>query len=176
MKWDNYWWTAPITLPAWASFWDSPSPDNTDSVTNTNGTITLNVYTDDYEQQTLTSEQLAAYNYLLEHQEAIRDAILGKFFKAYPEWQIAYAYPEDKAEVCMPPLESPSDLRKIMSLDYIIIHSMAKDGIAYTGFGFECNWDVEHSAGAMMHRDQVIDMGFDEVAYLKWNAENDQIQ
>jgi len=176
MKWENDRWTAPITLSAWASFEDIFSFYGIERPAYANEEVKLNVYTPDFERNMPSIEQLAAYDYLLEHQIAIRDAILNEFFKVYPEWRVAYGYPDDRVEEFMPTLENPFDLSKIIALSYIVIHSIAKNGIAYRGFGFECTWDPEHGAGALTHRNRVVEVGLDESAYMEFAAENDRDQ
>ena len=36
--------------------------------------------------------------------------------------------------------------------------NIAKDGIAYVGLEFGCEWDSEHGMGVMLHRDRILEL------------------
>ncbi len=46
-----------------------------------------------------------------------------------------------------------------MGLNQIHILSYAKDGVAYIGFEFGCNWDEEHGFGILMHKERIVEIG-----------------
>lgn len=61
-------------------------------------------------------------------------------------------------------LVEPTDLAKVMGLHDVHVLATAKDGFAYIGFEFGCNWDDEHGFGVMTHTDRVVAVGLAHAA------------
>jgi hypothetical protein len=122
-----------------------------------------------------TKEQSAAYKYLVDHQEAIRDKILSGVFKKYPEYRAAYIedYDLDESDQTLPSLQRPDQLRNIMGLANVLIHRVVRNGVSYVGYEFGCAWETEHGLGVMTHRARVVELGGADTAILEWIAERD---
>lgn len=63
----------------------------------------------------------------------------------------------------------------LRSLSMLLCKSLmiTKNGLPYVGFSFSCPWDSEHGLGVMMHKDRVIDIGDDEMAFDLGRAKKD---
>lgn len=105
---------------------------------------------------TLSPEQIAAYNYLHEHEEAIQEMVLQHIFEAYPELQEVYYDDDEERAEHMPNLERPGQLSTLIGLADVIILNLAKDGIAYMGFHFHSTWDPEHGFSVTLHKERIV--------------------
>jgi hypothetical protein len=177
LAWDDYFWSATITLPAWAGFQCRLGPyASRTRRKKSDGTVRLSVSTPDGEEQTPPSaEQAAAYRDLIAHQGAVRDAILGAVFREYPEYRASYieGYDLDESDPSVPVLERPEQLKDLIGLSGILIHPVIREGVAYAGYEFGCVWEEEHGLGAMLYRDRVVAVGHADVGILEWVAEKD---
>ncbi len=132
--------------------------------------ISCNMGEDD---QIITQEQIAAYNYVIENQNNIRDSIITGLMKAYPEMQSEYDFDEDEAEELMPDIRDREDFKKLIGLYRVHILNVFKNGIAYTGYEFDCSWEEEHGLGVMMYQDKIVEIGGVDASFLAWIAEAD---
>ena len=74
--------------------------------------ITLSIGDDEVvENPTITQEHVAAYEYVLKHQEKIKDNILNALFTEYPNLQEQYGYDEEETKELMPKIDSPTILK-----------------------------------------------------------------
>jgi len=128
-----------------------------------------------------SAAQVNAYRYLLEHEEAIRDALVAAIFEEYPKIRRNRLGDGFVEESEMPVLERPEQLKSYIGLSTIHVLQVVKNDAAYIGFEFGCTWDEEHGLGAMMHQDRILeypDMGIGKVngadiASEDWMAEAD---
>src|SRR5215468_10101761 len=92
LEWDDFFWSATITLPAWKGFQCRLGPyASRTGRKKSDGTVRLSVSNPFGEKQKPPSpEQAAAYRDLVAHQETIRDSILNTVFDEYPEYRAAY--------------------------------------------------------------------------------------
>lgn len=87
--------------------------------------------------------------------------------------QELYGYSEEDAAILMPDVNDPFEFNLLIGLSTIHLLNVSKDGIAYVGYEFGCNWDDEHGLGVMTHKDRVIEIGGVDTAFLSWVAERD---
>lgn len=140
-----------------------------------------------------TSEQVAAYAYLVQHERAVTKAVLARILRAYPKLRTEYheGYgidpdapddddddDDDLADLLddprpLPVIKRAADLAKVMGLATVHVHDVAKAGIAYVGLELGCDWDDEHGAGVMLHKQRIVAMGGADSAILEWIAERD---
>jgi hypothetical protein len=177
LAWDGYFWATTVVLPAWKGFQCRLGPYGARSSQKpSDGTIQFSVASPGKDSETAPSpEQGAAYRYLVDHQESIRDTILRAVFDEYPGYRAAYYedYDLDKSDDALPVLDSPEQLRDVMGLSSVLIHSVVREGVAYVGYEFGCAWESEHGLGAMTHQGRVVTVGHADVSILEWIAEND---
>ena len=174
LEWDDYAWTCPIVLPAWAGFQSRRGPyASRSALMPSDGSALLYLMPPDDMGAVPTPEQAAAYRHLMDHQEATRDAILQAIFDRYPDEQKAYGYEGEEAEELMPDLQDREQLRAMIGLSNVHLFPVVKDGIAYIGFEFGCCWDDEHGLGAMTHAGRIVEVGGADTAILEWIATHD---
>jgi hypothetical protein len=109
-----------------------------------------------------TQEQAATFQYLLDHEQAIRDTVLKGIFDVYPKWRDGHNFPE-----LMPEIVSPEDLRSLIRPGGIYVMANPKDGQTRIGFSFSCRWDEEHGLGVLTHAGRVIDISSTDVAFAE---------
>lgn len=173
LVWNTFRWVGADSLSTWAGFQSRLGAYGTvDSSLQSDGKIELSLSAGE-DRSLPTSEQIAAYQYLSDNQETIRDAILKSIFELYPQWQQDFGYSQDEIKEYMPNLEDETGLRSLIGLSSVIIHREHKDGISYLGFEFGCSWDDEHGLGAMMHKSRVVKIGGADAAILEWIAVKD---
>ena len=91
----------------------------------------------------------------------------------YPQIQGLYGYDEEEKSKYMPDIIKPEDFKKLIKPNTIIILDVAKDGMSYIGFGFDCEWDEEHGLGVMTHGGKIVEIGDADTGSLTWIAEED---
>jgi hypothetical protein len=177
LEWDGFFWASTILLEAWEGLQCRLGAYGARSAKKpSDGTTRLTVASPNKDNRTPpSSEQAAAYRYLIAQQNAIRDSILGAVFDEYPDYRAAYYedYDLDESDDTLPVLDRPEQLRDLIGLSYVHIHSVAREAITYVGYEFGCAWEEEHGLGAMMHRDRVVKVGGADVSILAWIAERD---
>jgi hypothetical protein len=176
LSWEQGTWETTVVLPAWKGFQSRLGPYGTKSSKKaSDGTARLWIETIDETEMLPSPEQGAAHQYLVDHQEVIRDKILRAVFKEYPEYRTNFIddLNLDESDVTLPELERPDQLRKVMGLESVGIHYVVRAGLAYVGFEFGCDWDSEHGLGAMTHRARIVEIGGADTAILEWIAERD---
>lgn len=177
LEWDDFFWTSTILLEAWKGFQCRLGAYGARNAKKpSDGTTRLTIDSPKKDSQTQpSSEQAAAYQYLIAHQQAIRDSILQAVFYEYPDYRERYYefYGLDESDKSLPVLDRPEQLRNLIGLSNVLIHSVVREGIAYVGYEFGCAWEEEHGLGAMTHRDRVVTVGGADVSILEWIAERD---
>lgn len=168
LTWDDGDWTAEAVLPEWAGFqtrrgWYNAvnSPDPSD------GSVRLRVIRPRGAQREPAAEQSTAFEHLCANGALVRDAILAAVFAEYPKFREDYLdcfddeEGEDFADIAagVPEVSSSHGLRSLMGLGNVFILDVFRDGMAYVGFEFGCEWESEHGLGVMTHGDRVIDIG-----------------
>lgn len=117
-----------------------------------------------------------ACEYIIQNQEEVLQAIVDAIYDNYREWQVLYGCDEmskeERAEF-MPDIDSKKELMSLILPISVIILDIEKDGIAYYGVQFTCAWDEEHNLGVMLHKNRIVEVGTDDVAFLSWIAEKD---
>ena len=173
-------WAGKVHLSSWKGFaaegdltpdgWSSPNP-------RPDGDLNLSIDPVDMEGGSEpTDEQARAFQHLLHHEEAMRDAVLSGIFEDYPSWRASYygaqisddggktyrsasEFPDMYRPENMPEISQPRDLMRLIRPHTIHVLSEAKDGLTEVGFEFACKWDEEHGLGVLTHRTQVIRVG-----------------
>ncbi len=117
-----------------------------------------------------------ACEYLDENDAEILHLIIDSIYEKYRNWQIEYGYadlsPEER-EYYMPDIESKEEIMPMITPKCIVILDAEKDGIAYYGVQFICTWDQEHNLGVMLHKNRIVEIGTEDMAFLSWIAEED---
>ena len=183
LRWREYYWAGRVVLSSWAGFqsrlgaYASASPGSAPE-----GTVRVRITApSDDPPGPPTAEQVAAYEYLLAHQEGLRDTLVAAIFEEYPRIRHNVLGDGIIDPAAMPELASPDDLKSLVGLAAVHILRVVKNGVAYTGFEFGCNWDDEHGLGVMMHQGRVVEFpenGISKVngadlASEEWLAEED---
>ena len=160
MEQTNGIWRGKINLNSWNDFFG----DNLIIELNIGGDKTVN------NLETIHKE---AYEYILHHQSELLENILLSLLSEYSNMQDEYGYDDDEIDKYMPSVNSINDFSKLMLPKRIYILDIEKDNLSYIGFSFSCSWDDEHGYGVMMHKNRVVKMGGEEIAFLSWVAEED---
>jgi hypothetical protein len=157
LTWDGYSWTADVVLPAWRGFQNKD--DKVRIVVSAN------------EGHPPNQSQLETYRYLFDHDKPIADVIVSAVLDKSP-W---LDNEEDEVDGdCR--IDEPAQLCEHLRLYDVYVHDVVREGIAYVGFSFGCDWETEHGLGVMMHRDRIVHWGGAMTASLTWIAESDAEQ
>jgi hypothetical protein len=176
LKWDGYFWVSPIKLISWAGFQSRQGRYNSiDKPTASDDSVKLIIHTPDAEPCTPSAEQVAAYQHLIAEQDYIRESILRAILARFPTWREEYEedYSAQEVDEVMPPIQTPEELKKVIGLGMVHIHTVSKHGLAYIGYEFGCDWEEEHGLGAMTHKGRIVDIGAADTAILEWIASED---
>jgi hypothetical protein len=156
-----------ITLPCWANY-------STTAYKNETGKVTLTIGEMFGEKPATRSTAIEnALSNLLEHAPTQQQIILDKLLVEYAKWQPDYGYSPEDAKNFMPDVQSIDSFKNLITLSQIHILNVALDGVAYLGYEFECEWDVEHGMGCMFHKNRLIQIGMAECSFQAFRAEQD---
>ncbi|MGC4048048.1 MAG: hypothetical protein QM758_30015 [Armatimonas sp.] len=172
---DQFYWYGKVPLPAWSGFQNRTGPyeSRTRAAPSTSEYHLMVEYPDGVKDTLPSEEQHRAYDYLLEHQEEIREMLLPRLFDEY-ERVAAEFTAEERQDYGIPEISAPNKLKTHMGLSNIHVSSISKDGIAYLGLSFGCDWEEEHGAGVMLHKSRVIDVGDASTSFEQWIAREDR--
>ena len=183
LRWDGYFWAGRVVLNAWRGFQSRLGAYAARSSTKeSDGTAQLSVAPPaGVAERPPSAEQTNAFRYLLEHEEAIRDALLSAIFEEYPAIRERLLGDGLVDESDLPALERAEQLKSHIGLSIVHVLPVVKHGAAYVGFEFGCTWDDEHGLGVMTHQGRIVelpDMGIGKVsgadiASEGWMAEED---
>ncbi|WP_373741264.1 hypothetical protein [Neisseria sp.] len=116
----------------------------------------------------ITPECRAAYLYAIRYESDIQTAVLHSLLtETYPAYRQVYreTAPELMATV-VPEISNPDDLKPLLSLAAVHLHSTGRNGLAYCGYEFRCSWDEEHHFGILMSGCEIVDIGGADVAMM----------
>ncbi|WP_143774430.1 DUF6985 domain-containing protein [Niastella vici] len=162
-----------VVLESWKGF-QSRQGDygSNDGNQESDGTVKLNIGADmGDDDPKVTGDHVNAYNYLTQHQEKIKAALLQGLLKEYKNIQEHYGYAED--DELMPEVDNVSQFTNLIGLSTIHILNISKDDTAYVGYQFGCTWDDEHGLGFMTHKDRIIEVGGADISFMSWVAKRD---
>lgn len=115
-----------------------------------------------------------AFALLTSDEARIGASVLKAIYRSYtPELRESYGYEGLDATELMPAVDSPEGLRRLVRLGAVHILGVAKRGVAYVGFDFDCTWDEEHGLGVMTHRSRVVRLGGGPTSFLREIADRD---
>lgn len=172
---EQYTWKGKTALPAWSGFQNRTGPygsRNTAAPPTSEYRLVVE-YPDGGKDTPPSEEQEKAYDYLLEHQEEIRDALLPRLFEEYERIGLQFT-PEDREAYGIPTITGPDELKICMGLSSVHILNLSKDGFAYLGLSFGCEWDDEHGSGAMLHKSRILAVSDATASFDEWIAREDR--
>lgn len=105
--------------------------------------------------------QEKAFDYFIENQEKILNALCNGVIEHYPKMMKMYKVEEFNTEFGFPELKNIDDVKKIISIQYLKVLGEEKDNFGYLGFACSCPWDEEHGVRITMHKDRVISVDDD---------------
>jgi rubrerythrin len=119
-------------------------------------------------------EQLNAYQFLVQQQTEVKQAILEELKKQFPRLlQDEYASwdQDDGSMPLLTQLTADFDFKNFIGPSSISIEEDVKDETAYVKWQFQCLWDPEHGFEVITHKNRVIDIG-PEADIFKINKDN----
>lgn len=192
LSWDGDGWSGKIELASWAGFQVRSGPYGARAKATKRYKVRISFTApsdgdDDRLHARPSEEQVAAHAYLLAHERKVTKAVLARILREYPKLRAAYHKDydidpdadDDRADdlfdalKTLPEIKRSADLRKVMGISTVHVLDVAKAGVAYVGFEFGCDWDDEHGAGMMLHKQRIVKFGGADVSFLEWIAERD---
>jgi len=151
-----------ITLPVWNGYFlfdDSYKLKKQKVVTNGLIDLWVDAGISDEKTPVLMEEQKAAYFFLTEHQESIRQSIVQHLKEEFPTLlEEEYgSWDHQSPDFPQPSLfTNEFDFKNYIGPESISIGEEVKDGVAYVTWRFRCRWDVEHGFDVVTHNTRVI--------------------
>lgn len=165
LRWKQISWSGDVVLRSWAGF-----PTRRGA---SDGKVGLTVMpADEARRIPPRPGQVRAFQYLLDHELEIRDAIVQAIFDEFPAIQDSLSYGGEEADM-MPDIDNPEQLRPLIGMSTVHVLTITRAAMAYVGFEFGCTWDPELGLGVMTHADRVVEVGGADVSFLEWVAERD---
>jgi hypothetical protein len=176
LKLDNDEWEAQFVLPSWVE--EPRGNDDSEEAELCNGCVSLSVeppWTKSNERilTHLLPEQIRAFQYLIDNEPAICQAIVQAVFTEYPQIKRDYEWTKEFHEDwddILPNLTEPQEIKDLICPCSVRVWDLHKDDFAYWGIEFGCTWDEEHGFGIAMHKDRIVEMGDGSVHFSSENA------
>lgn len=111
--------------------------------------------------KTTTLAQVNAIEFLINHSDKIRDALLTGLLNELSDLKEAYNNLTTN-------INGIENMKKLIGLSYLHVMSSDKDDFAYIGFELDCEWDEEHGIGVIMHKDRIVKIGQAEITHDSW--------
>lgn len=170
-------WEGVAKLSAWAGF-QSRRGAYASRGSKKGSSVRVSVAVEDPVRHTPAPEQVAAFEHLLDQQQAVRDTVLGRVYRSYSSHRAGYADDYDiddprELERVLPTLSAASELNRVIGLSTVHLSPVSLREVAYVGLEFGCNWDEEHGLGVLLHKRRVVAVGHADVCFLEWVAERD---
>jgi hypothetical protein len=164
-------WSADIVLPAWAGFHQRAGAYASQSADSpSNGTARLMVMREGCAIAPVNDSDLFPTRWVIEHQHAVRDALLAHLRVEYARRRPRYErFLGKEFTSLMPEVHSVDEFRNLLGLNSVYIHPPMEEGRPFAGFLFGCSWDSEHGLGALMHGTSVVELGGADTAFNFWH-------
>jgi hypothetical protein len=149
-----------VDLPCWKDY-------VIESATPHDGRININIgqaYGD--ELHAITTADVNGVAAALGRTEDHQQQILDKLLAEYPKWKPDYGYSEEDAKHFMPDVTDKEAFKNLIMLANVHVLPVEHEGIAYIGYEFNCQWDVEHGMGAMFHGARMVELGMAESSFM----------
>jgi hypothetical protein len=176
---DSFSWYGTLTLPAWSPFRFRPDYRGGTVPGVEAGKFMLSVtYPNSREKPDLgdvpSRAQVRAFEYTIEHQGPMQDAMIGFLLAAYPEWFDVYhdaGVPETSK---MPSVLDLSTCHSLVGPGSITLHAIGDEGLAYVGYDFQCSWEEEYGFKFITLGSQIVDAGLSYILPSKGSTGWDQ--
>jgi rubrerythrin len=166
-----------IELPCWNGYYLVTQPNyrfKTSVVTNGRIELWVDAAITEDNNFSIDPEQVNAYQFLVQQQTEVKQAILEELKKQFPRLlQDEYASwdQDDGSMPLLTELTADFDFKNFIGPSSISIEEDVKDEIAYVKWQFQCLWDPEHGFEVITHKSRVIDIG-PEADIFKINKDN----
>lgn len=145
-------WEGKAHSPAWVGFGSRIGEDGTPS----DGSFTVCVPPRAVKRDRIPTEaQKRAFQFQVDHAGEVANAILNALPKYYADLRQEWMLTADE----MPDITDSQKFKSLIELGSITVHPFMKDGLAYVGLLFACEWDSENQFGVMLHGSQIVGMG-----------------
>ena len=124
--------------------------------------INLTVYGE--EDAPVTEQQRSSFLTFMAAWDSIMDDVAEAIWKYYINLREELGYDRER-NICYPPVEQPSDILGMISLDLMVIPD---DGI-YEGrcvcLAFSCSWDDENGMGIRFLNEKIDEIGYQDIVF-----------
>ena len=163
--WNNKykWWEGIAQLPAWQGFQScggTYGAQDSDKASDGSAAITVTPHSAG-ETIPPTDAQSRGFQFQLDHGPEVVCAVLETLMPFYQRLRAEWDLPEEPLRE----VTSPEQFRQMMGLSQIHVHPYYRDGLAYIGLEFGCDWDLEHGFGVMLHGARVVEFGYAAAAF-----------
>ncbi|MCW1924603.1 hypothetical protein OKA05_18710 [Luteolibacter arcticus] len=149
LKWDDCdWWDGEIDLAFGAS-----------------AGLTVTPY-DPSVSRLPSSAQAAALEFQIKNGDRVIQSVLEALRDYYSEQRPRYlSFLGEDAGRLMPDIQEAQQLRELVKLAQVHVHSWGLDGLSFVGLQFGCTWDREHGFGVQMHGDRIVEIGSADASF-----------
>ena len=171
---DEYFWITSARLPAWSGYQVRGGPyDGVSEEGGSDGTVQILFAPEGRDQKPLSNHEIELVKWVIDNQADIHDAMLQKLFEEYPAMrEVALGWFDDEeARRVLPEMRVPEQLKEIVGISSINVHTIEQDGKPFIGVELGCTWEVEHGVGILLHGTRPLEIGGADTAILLWIAE-----
>ena len=133
LKRSEYGYEGSLKLEAWAGFQCRKGGYGTQyKASASDGTCRFAIgHTLNGEIPVISEAHIKAYQYMIAHQNAIRESILKSLVSTYGALQATYDYEDEEKEERMPEVTDPTDFKRLIGLSNVHLINVERDAHAY---------------------------------------------
>lgn len=172
--WNEFFWITSVHLPSWSGFQVSESPYGAvSSERESSSNLKIMFAPEGRGDEPLNENELSLVQWVIDNESQLHDAVVGALYDKYPSIRQEFSeyLEENEADELLPYVKSPEEMKKIVGVVSINVHTISKDGTPYLGIELGCTWDDEHGVGILFHGTTLVELGGADTAILLWIAE-----
>ena len=170
--WNDYYWETEVNLPAFSGFQERKGPYGAlSSDSPSTGDVSIAFSAEARDDSPINEEEKKLINWFLDNNSTVISVVKDILFRAYPEIKNGYIeeFGEEVADL-FPPVTEVEDIKSVLGIVNIHIHTIAKDNIPVIGLEIGCDWEEEHGIGMLFWKDRILDFGQADTAFVNWIA------
>jgi hypothetical protein len=120
-----------------------------------------------------TEEQVGAYEFLKQNEGAVAKAVLKAVFDDYPRLRKGFGKDEwEEMGARIQQVNQTEEMKRFVGIESARVMNLEKDGRAYLGLEFNCNWD-QKGFDVVVHGFRVVEIGPADGEFASQAAERD---
>ena len=110
-------------------------------------------------------EQVKAFEYFVANEKEITKLTLEKMASWFTEYHGCYWQDSGASQQLIEHAGTFNGIQETIRVGSVYFNNKSTDGYAYVGITFDCPWEIEHGVGILLHKNRIVDIGGNDMAY-----------